>query len=57
MKDELITAPETAQIMKCSLSCAYKIMRKIRDEMKQEGLITLQGRVPRKRLMERVGLA
>jgi hypothetical protein len=57
MKDELITAPETAQIMKCSLSCAYKVMQKIREEMKREGLITLQGRVPRQRLLKRVGLA
>ena len=56
MKDELITAPETAQLMKCSLSCAYKILAKIRKEMQAEGLITLQGRVPRKRLLERVGL-
>lgn len=57
MNDDFITAPETAKIMKCSVSHAYKIMQKIRKEMEQEGLITLQGRVPRKRLMERVGLA
>ncbi len=57
MKDELITAPETAKIMKCSVSHAYKIMRKIRDEMQAEGLITLQGRAPRQRLLRRIGLA
>ncbi len=57
MKNELITAPEAAKLMKCSISYAYKIMRKIRQEMDDEGLITLQGRVPRQRLLRRIGLA
>ena len=57
MKDEFITAPETAKIMKFSVSHAYKIMRKIRDEMQAEGLITVQGRIPRQRLLRRIGLA
>jgi hypothetical protein len=56
-ENELITAPETAKLMKCSLSCAYKILAKIRKEMQAEGLITLQGRIPRQRLLRRIGLA
>ena len=55
--DDFIDAPETARIMKCSVSCAYKILQKIRQEMEAEGLITLRGKVPRKRLLRRVGLA
>lgn len=57
MKDEFVTAPETAKIMRCSVSYAYKILAKIRKEMEDEGLITLQGRVPRQRLLRRIGLA
>jgi len=56
MKNELITAPEAAKLMKCSTSYAYKILAQIRKEMEQEGLITLQGRVPRQRLLRRIGL-
>lgn len=55
--DDFIDAPETARIMKCSVSYAYKVLAKIRKEMQQEGLITLQGRVPRQRLLRRIGLA
>ena len=57
MKNELITAPEAAKLMKCSTSYAYRILAQIRKEMKAEGLITLAGRVPRARFMRRMGLA
>jgi hypothetical protein len=57
MKNELITAPEAAKLMKCSTSHAYKILAMIRKEMEQEGLLTLHGKVPRQRLMRRIGLA
>ena len=57
MKNELITAPEAAKLMKCSTSYAYRILAQIRKEMRAEGLITLAGRVPRQRFMKRVGLA
>ena len=53
---ELITAPETAVLLGCSVDKAYKIIRQIRLEMEREGLITIQGRVPRQRLLQRVGL-
>jgi hypothetical protein len=57
MKNELITAPEAAKLMKCSVSTAYKVLAEIKREMKAEGLIVLAGRVPRQRFMRRVGLA
>jgi hypothetical protein len=57
MTDDFVTAPETAKIMRRSVSYAYKILAKIRKEMEDEGLITLQGRVPRQRLLRRIGLA
>lgn len=57
MKNELITAPEAAKLMKCSTSYAYRILAQIRKEMKAERLITLAGRVPRARFMRRMGLA
>jgi hypothetical protein len=55
--DDFIDAPETAKLMRCSVSHAYKILAQIRKEMKEEGLITLPGKVPRQRFMRRVGLA
>ena len=56
-QNEFIRAKEVSERMGCSLSTAYKQLQEIRLEMKAEGLLTLAGMVPRKRLMERVGLA
>lgn len=55
-RDDFIDAPETAKLMRCSVSHAYRILAQIRKEMKDEGLITLPGKVPRARFMKRVGL-
>lgn len=55
--NDFITASETAKLLRCSVSSAYKILAKIRKEMEAEGLITLQGRAPRQRLLRKVGLA
>ena len=57
MNDDFMTAQEVAAVCRCSISMAYKLMREVRQEMEKQGLLTIRGRVPRKRLMERVGLA
>lgn len=54
--NDFMTAQEVAAVLRCSLSRAYKLMAAIRKEMEKQGLLTIRGRVPRKRLMERVGL-
>ena len=57
MNNDFLVAEEVANLLRCSKSHAYKILAKIRKEMEAEGLITLQGRVPRQRLLRRIGLA
>lgn len=56
-KSEFIRAKEVSERMGCSLSCAYKQLRVIREKMQAEGLIVLAGVVPRKRWEKEVGLA
>ena len=55
--NDFLTAQEVAVVLRCSTSRAYKLMAAIRKEMEKQGLLTIRGRVPRKRLLERVGLA
>lgn len=57
MKNDYMVASEVAAVLRCSLSKAYQIMQAIHKEMKSEGLIVIHGRVPRQRLLRRVGLA
>ncbi len=56
MANHFITAKEVSQIMECSESYAYKLVKKLNDELKKEGYITRCGRVPRKYFYERVGI-
>ena len=55
--NDFMTAQEVAAVLRCSKSYAYKIMKRVNDEREKAGYIVLRGRVPRKALMERVGLA
>jgi hypothetical protein len=58
MKDnDFLVAEEVANLLRCSKSYAYKIMKRVNDERKKAGYIVLRGRVPKKALLERVGLA
>jgi sugar-specific transcriptional regulator TrmB len=42
-----LTAPEVAEIMGVSVPTAYKIIRKLNDELKAKGYITVCGKVSR----------
>ncbi len=45
---------EVMEICDCSQSHAYRIMKRLNDELKKCGFITTAGRVPRSYLMERM---
>ena len=56
MRNPYITAKEAAKLFEISESHAYQIFRNLNNELKSEGYIILRGKVPRKRLLERMGL-
>lgn len=45
---------EVAEILGISKSYAYKIVKKLNDELKEKGFLTISGRVNKKYFMERV---
>lgn len=52
----MITAAEVAEIMACSESMGYKIIKELNEELKTRGYIIRPGRVSRKYFFERTGL-
>ena len=52
----MITAAEVAEIMDCSGSTGYNIIKTLNDELEAKGLITRRGRVSIKYFCERTGL-
>lgn len=45
---------EVAEILGISKSYVYKIVKKLNDELKEKGFLTISGRVNKKYFMERV---
>lgn len=45
---------EVAEILGVSKSYAYKIVKKLNNELKEKGFLTISGRVNKKYFMERV---
>ncbi|MFR3861278.1 MAG: hypothetical protein ACLTXZ_05995 [Oscillospiraceae bacterium] len=56
MDKEIIRAPEIAERLECSQGEAYKIIRKLNEELIHEGLLVVKGRVPRTYFEERYRL-
>lgn len=48
-----LTVGEVAEILGISKSYAYKIVRKLNDEMKEKGYITISGRVNKNYFLEK----
>lgn len=49
MQDKnFLTADDVAQYMGISVSMAYKVIRKLNDELKDQGYITIRGKVNRR---------
>jgi prophage antirepressor-like protein len=55
-ENHFIRAKEVAKILDCSESRAYKIIKQLKDELKEQGYIVLAGRVPRNYFMKRICL-
>ena len=43
-------------LLNCKQSTAYKVMRRLNGELKENGFLVKPGLVPRKYLVERLGL-
>ena len=53
---EFMVPKEVAELLRCSVSTAYKIMAKINKDRADKGFIVLRGKVPRKALLESLGI-
>ena len=54
MKNRFICAEEVAQELSVSNPYAYKLIRKLNEELKAQGCITIAGRVNRQYFYERL---
>ena len=54
MDNKFIRADEVAQELSVSKPYAYKLIKKLNDELKQKGFITIAGRVNRQYFEERL---
>ena len=54
MSEKFIRAEEVAEVMEISVPYAYKIIRKLNQELTDKGYITVTGRVNREYFNERV---
>ncbi len=54
MESSLITAEEVAKELSISVGHAYKIVKKLNDELKAKGYITIAGKVSRQYFGERL---
>ena len=52
----MMTAIEVAEVMDCSESMGYKIIKELNGELESKGYITRRGRAPRRYFCERTGL-
>lgn len=56
MERDFLRADDVAKILGCSKSSAYRIMRRLRKELDEQGLLTLPGIIPRHYLLQRLGV-
>lgn len=54
MNNKFICAEEVAQELSVSKPYAYKLIRRLNDELKEKGFITISGRVNRQYFNERL---
>ncbi len=54
MSEKFIRAEEVAEVMEISVPYAYKIIRKLNQELDDKGFITVTGRVNREYFNERI---
>ena len=56
MEKDFLRADELAKILGASKSTAYRLMRQIRKELDEKGLLTISGVVPRGYTLKRLGV-
>jgi predicted DNA-binding transcriptional regulator AlpA len=56
LEKDFLRANDLAQILGCSKSTSYRLMRQIRKELTDKGLLTLPGIVPRGYTLQRLGV-
>lgn len=56
MERDFLRAADISQMIGCSKSTAYRLMRRLRAELDAKNLITLPGVVPRHYFLERMGV-
>lgn len=54
MKNRFMRVNEVAEALKVSVPYAYKIIRKLNEELESEGYLTVKGRVNRDYFYERI---
>ena len=54
MENRFMRVSEVASELNVSVPYAYKIIRKLNDELKEKGFVTIAGRINRQYLNERV---
>lgn len=54
MNNKFICAEEVAQELSVSKQYAYKLIKRLNDELKEKGFITISGRVNRQYFNERL---
>jgi predicted DNA-binding transcriptional regulator AlpA len=50
-----VRASEVAEMLDVSKAKAYKLIAEMNNELKSQNIIVINGRVPRKYLMKRIG--
>lgn len=53
---EFAKADEVSELLNCAKPTAYKIIRMLNDELKEQGYITISGNVNKSYLFERMGI-
>ena len=49
-----LSASEVAEIMECSISKSYNIIRQLNEEMTEKGYLVMSGKINRKYFFERI---
>ena len=53
MNEQFLTVSEVAQLLHISKSHAYKVVHRLNQELKEQGVLTIAGRISRSYLLER----
>ena len=57
MNEQFLTVTEVAQLLHISRSHAYKVIHRLNQELKAQGVLTIAGRISRSYLLERTTAA